>query len=46
MDVGQNEINDGDCEDGVGDCDRIHQCGGDLRSYAAQGMTITSFNQW
>ena len=42
MDVGQNEINDGDCEDRAGDCDRIHQSGGDLRSYGAQTMTITS----
>ena len=42
MDVGQNEINDGDCEDGAGDSDGIHESGGDLRNYGAQTMAISS----
>lgn len=42
MDVGQDEINDGDCEDRAGDSDGIHESGGDLRNYGAQTMAISS----
>ena len=31
MDVGQNEINDGDCEDGARNCDRVEQGGRNLK---------------